>query len=185
MLSFLLFDEQLLDVVRDEVQEAWSQGSLDVKSLCANSPNLNAIFHETLRLRGGSMIAREVVSQTSLGGKKLQPGNTVIIPGRLLHKNQEVWGKYVDDFQPRRFKEKKHLARHPSYRPFGGGSTYCPGRVLAKEEVFGFLGILLHRFHIKLANDAKRDFPRLNTTMPSLGITGPMDGDDVMAEVTL
>jgi cytochrome P450 len=39
----------------------------------------------------------------------------------------------------------------PSYKPFGGGVTLCPGRNVAKQKVFVFVHQLLHRLKEKLA----------------------------------
>ena len=67
--------------------------------------------------------------------------------------------------------------------------TYCPGRVLAKEEVFGFLAILFRQFDLKLAenvgpNGGKQAFPRLDDSTPALGITGPVKTMDVFIEAS-
>ena len=189
VLSHLLFEETLLDLVRAETEAAWSNGTLHVKSLCANSPNLETIFCEALRLNGGAMVSRKVLAPTDIGGKALQPGNSIIIPSRQLHKNKDVWGFDVNEFDAFRFAKKKSLARHSSYRPFGGGVTYCPGRVLAKEEVFGFIAIILHRFDIKLAQHSgsqqKQAFPRLDDSTPALGITGPVKSMDVIVNMSV
>lgn len=136
------------------------------------------------------MVSRKVLEPTTIGGKILQPGNSVIIPSRQLHKNEAVWGENVNDFDAFRFTKNKGLARHSSFRPFGGGVTYCPGRILAKEEVFGFIAILLHRFNIRLAelpeaNGEKQIFPQLDDSTPALGITGPVKSMDVVVEMTL
>ncbi|KAL8935732.1 MAG: hypothetical protein Q9216_005285 [Gyalolechia sp. 2 TL-2023] len=188
VLSHLLFNKSLLELVTTEIQRAWLNGKLDIKYLCANSPSLDAIFLEALRLNGGAMMGRKVLATTELGGKILEPGNSTIIPSRQLHTNRDVWGSDVGNFDPFRFAKKKSLARHSSYRPFGGGVTYCPGRVLAKEEVFGFIAILLHRFDIELAQADNGDelgqaFPKLDDSSPALGITGPVKGMDVVLKL--
>ena len=134
------------------------------------------------------MVSRKVLEPTVIGGKVLQPGNSVIIPSRQLHKNEDVWASNVNEFDAFRFAKNKSLARHSSYRPFGRGVTYCPGRVLAKEEVFGFIAILLHRFNIKLAQfcDGKKQvFPQLDDSTPTLGITGPAKSMDVILDMSL
>lgn len=189
VLAHLLFDETLFTVVQAEVEAAWSKETLDIKYLCAHSPNLNAIFCEALRVNGGAMISRKVSKTTHIGGKVLKPGNTVIIPSRQLHTNRNVWGNDFGEFDAFRFAKKKSLARHSSFRPFGGGATYCPGRVLAKEEVFGFIAILLHCFNIKLASIGNDDghgqsFPKLDDSSPALGITGPVRGADIVVEMS-
>lgn len=178
-----------MELVQVETEAAWQSGTLDIKYLCAHSPTLDALFCEALRLNGGAMVSRKVLETTEIGGKVLQPGNSVIIPSRQLHKNKDVWGSDVNEFDAFRFAKNKSLARHSSYRPFGGGVTYCPGRVLAKEEVFGFVAILLHRFSIKLAQlgDGKGDrqvFPLLDESSPALGITGPAKGMDIIVDMS-
>ena len=171
--------------MKAETEAAWSNGDLDIKYLCSHSPNLDAIFCEALRLNGGAMVSRKVLAPTELGGKSLKTGNSIIIPSRQLHTNTDVWGSDVEEFNAFRFAKKKSLARHSSFRPFGGGITYCPGRVLAKEEVFGFVAIILHRFNIKLADNEKQKFPRLDESKPALGIAGPVESMDVIVNISL
>ena len=190
LISHLLFNEELLHLVRSETEDAYKDGYLDRKYLCANSSTLDAMFHEALRLNGGAMVARKVLEPLEFGGRILQKGNTVLMPSRQLHKNKEVWGDDVNEFKALRFAKNKALTRHSSFRPFGGGVTYCPGRVLAKEEVFGFLAILLHRFDLRLAKSgipgqAQQAFPRLDDSIPTLGISGPVKGMDVLVDLSL
>ena len=184
MLSRMALDKDLLDSIQPEVDAAWSSGSLDIKSLCANSPRLNGLFLEVLRVNSGTMITRQIVERVELGGKTLEPGNTLIIPTRILHRDEKVWGHDVDSFDVSRFIKRKELARHSAYRPFGGGSTYCPGRYLSKEQAFSFIGILMHRYDIGLApTRTKQKLPKQDDHMPTLGITGPMKGDDIILDV--
>lgn len=189
MLAHLLHNPKLLHIVQKETEAAWFDGELDIKYLCAKSPNLDAIFNEALRCNGGAMVSRIVMEPITIGGKLLEAGNAIIIPSRQLHMNEKVWGQNRQEFDAFRFKRQKTLSRHPSYRPFGGGNTYCPGRVLAKEEVFGFLAILFHRFDLQLAkgkgpNGGKQAFPSLDDSTPALGITGPVKSHDVLISAT-
>lgn len=181
VLSYMLYDQDLFSRVKEETESAWQSGNLDIKHLCANSPLLNSILHETLRLNNGAGALRSVTEETVIGGKVLQPGNSIMIPFKQLHTNRGVWGSTVDHFDPQRFLNNKNLSRHASYRPFGGGASYCPGRTMAKEQVLGFITVLLHRFDFQLADSGRKQapFPRLNTVTPSLGVSGPVRGDDV------
>jgi cytochrome P450 len=159
---------------------------LNIKHLCDNCPCLEAVFNEALRLNGGAMVSRVVLEKTIIGGKVLKPGESILIPSRQLHTNQKVWGEDVREFNAKRFLNNKSLTRHSSFRPFGGGLTYCPGRILAKEEVYGFIAIVLHRFDMRLAlgkNRSKPPFPVLNDTVPALGITGPLSGMDILVDI--
>ena len=131
------------------------------------------------------MVSRKVLAPTEIGGKSLETGNSIIIPSRQLHTNTDIWGSDVKEFRASTIAKKKNLTRHSSFRPFGGGITYCPGRVLAKEEVFGFIAIILHRFNIKLADNEKQKFPRLDESKPALGIAGPVESMDVIVSIFL
>ncbi|KAJ2999271.1 hypothetical protein NUW58_g45 [Xylaria curta] len=186
VLAYLLYDNDLFMSIKCETEAAWHSGKLDIKHLCANCPNLEAVFYEALRLNGGAMVSRVVLEQTTIGGKILKAGDSILIPSRQLHTNERVWGEDVREFNAKRFLKNKALARHSSFRPFGGGLTYCPGRVLAKEEVYGFIAILMHRFDMRLAlaeDGSKPPFPVLNDSVPALGITGPLIGANVLVDV--
>ena len=154
---------------------------------------LDSVYNEVLRLTASSSSIRTVLSTTEIGGKQLRRGTKVLIPYRQLHFNEDVWGTDAKTFDPERFLKNKGLARDPSFRPFGGGTTYCPGRFLAKREVMTFIALLLHSFDIALAaNPAlpagkdetkKPAFPRLEEKKPCLGIMGPANGHDVYLKV--
>ena len=148
----------------------------------SSCPLLESAFLEALRLGGGTVSVRGVTSPITIGGKLLQPGADVLILHRVLHSNDEVWGDSVDRFDPERFMKNKALASHASYRPFGGGSTYCPGRVIAKQEVFVFLAMLFHRLNIELAPG--QTFPKLDDTQPSIGVTGPRQDMDLYVHIS-
>ena len=122
------------------------------------------------------------MSTISIGGKLLQPGGDVLILHRVLHSNENVWGDSAACFDPERFLKNRALGTHQSYRPFGGGSTYCPGRAIAKQEIFIFLALLLDRLDIDLAPG--QTFPRLDDSQPSIGVTGPRPNMDLYVNVS-
>lgn len=130
----------------------------------------------------GAVSARSVMSPITIGGKLLKPGREVLIKHGALHLNEEVWGDSAACFDPERFLKNKALSSHSSYRPFGGGSTYCPGRVIARQEVCIFLALALDRMDLELAPDQM--FPLLDDTRPSIGVTGPMPGMDLYVNVS-
>lgn len=181
-----MYDDQLHDVVKRETQAAWASGSLDIQFLSANSPILEAVVNEALRRYGGAVLSRKVLEPTIVGGKNLRPQNAVIIPSRQLHMNSGVWGIDSADFDHTRFLKAKSLDRSTAFRPFGGGVTYCPGRILAKQQVYGLVAILFHQFDIRLSlgeNEMKPPFPELDDTTPRLGIADPAKGSDVFIEI--
>ena len=157
-------------------------------------PKLEALFFEVLRISTASASVRNVISPTKIGGKTLRPGHRLLIPYRQLHYNEEVFGKDMDDFNGERFLRNRDLTHHPSFRPFGGGATYCPGRFIARQEVNIFIALVLQRFDIGLAEKVERNgsgengrlqqgFPKSEDSTPCLGIMAPVQGDDVIVNV--
>lgn len=167
------------------MEPAWESGELDVDYLTSNCPKLDAIFNETLRQRTNTFGWRVVKEKTTIRGKELLPGVPVVVPLRILHGSEKAWGATVDMFDPSRFIRKKTLARQPFYRPFASGPTYCPGRVLAKQETYAFLATLLHKFDVQLLPalggffHRKQGFPYMETGRPPTGVKGPMPGMDL------
>lgn len=121
-------------------------------------------------------------------GKLLSPGKVVLIPCRQLHFDERHFGGNALQFRPERFLEDKDLSRSTSFKPFGGGTTYCPGRFLAKREVFTFVALFLCRFEVDLGPPEDElatkswslpSFPKIEEMKPCLGIMGPAKNEDV------
>ena len=109
-----------------------------------------------------------------------------MMPYRQLHFDESVFGLNPESFDPARFLRAKDLSKSPSYKPFGGGSTLCSGRFIARYEVIAFVALLINRFDLRLVEEgegAPPMFPRFNRTKPGLGIMEPKDGDDLAVEV--
>lgn len=69
--------------------------------------------------------------------------------------------------------------------------TYCPGRFLAKQEIFMALAFLLCRNDVQLAlvkNEGGQyggqKFPRMDELKPGIGIIGLVAGIDLIAQLT-
>ena len=142
---------------------------------------MDSVFLETLRLGGSTVSVRTVKSPITIGNKLLRTGWEVLIMHKSLHSNESVWGDSAACFDPERFLKDKGLSTHASYRPFGGGSTYCPGRVIARQEVYIFLAVLLERIGIDLAPE--QSFPKPDDTQPSIKVTGPRPDADLYVNI--
>lgn len=44
-------------------------------------------------------------------------------------------------------------------RPFGGGTSYCPGRVFAEKQIIGFLAALVMRYEMRIVSE-EYEIPR-------------------------
>ena len=107
-----------------------------------------------------------------------------MIPYRLLHFDESIYGDDIESFRPERFIEKGFsLTRGSSWRPFGGGKTMCTGRYAAKHSIFMFVATLLRRFDITPVGEFK--MPVADLGRPVLGIVSPEGDDDMQVEFSL
>jgi cytochrome P450 len=184
----LLFETELLNVIKEEMRPAWDNqgtGSLDMEYLLDKCPLLSSFYEEVLRMTVDSVGARVVTKKTTIGTKILYPGRKVLMPFRQGHFDPEFLGQDAAIFNPRRFYDNKKLSRSTSWKPFGGGLAWCPGRFMARREVYMFLGIVLFRFDISLHSPDNRtpDFPTIDDSFPWGGILTPKPGQEVQVEI--
>lgn len=130
-LAYLLHNEDLLGAVKSETKKAFRpDGSLDMSHLLDECKLLASVCDEALRLSVDSLGLRTVKQELTIGGKTLSPGRVILMPYRQGHFDTQVFGSNPTEFDPYRFLDKKRLQRSTSWRPYGGGSTYCPGRFI-------------------------------------------------------
>ncbi|KAL8938263.1 MAG: hypothetical protein Q9211_003292 [Gyalolechia sp. 1 TL-2023] len=176
LLTHLLHQPVTLEEIRKETEGSVINGEVDIDSLlgCAL---LNAAFDETLRLASGASSARTVVAPTQLRDKVLRKDTKLLMPYRQLHFQEAVFGPPVKGFRPERFLGDKNVGNSPNFKPFGGGITHCSGRFIARREVLAFVALVVHRYEVELA-DPSQALPRLDERKPTLGVIGPIKGDD-------
>lgn len=183
-------DHLLLASIRKEIQPAVraSTSPNNLAERLDRCTHLDAVFHEVLRVTSASSSIRNVLSPLVVGGKYLRAGTKVLIPYRQLHLDENVFGANARSFDPDRFLNNKDLSKSPSYRPFGGGTTHCPGRFLARREILTFVALVLDRFDMELATmggggrgngEKENGFPRIEDEKPCLGVMGPANGSDL------
>ncbi|CAG8948903.1 hypothetical protein HYFRA_00002029 [Hymenoscyphus fraxineus] len=149
MLSYMIFDPELLKAVRDETQLARLEKGIDINYLLDSCPKLNSVWEETMRIKTLAASVRYLTADIKLNGKILRKGNRIMIPQQQLHLS-ETFGDNITTFDPDRFLKNPSLKRNASFKPFGGGTTLCPGRFLAKRTTLAFVAIALKRFEIVL-----------------------------------
>ncbi|KAL8831335.1 MAG: hypothetical protein Q9191_000922 [Dirinaria sp. TL-2023a] len=177
LLSYMIYDPDLLQSVRKEIASSVSsEGKVDLQSLLGHSPLLEAAFHETLRITSVNSSAREIKAPIVIGGKTLQPDGKLLMPYRQLHLEDAVFGPNTRTFDPSRSLKNEILSRSPSFKPFGGGSTYCSGRFIAKREIMAYVASVIHLYDLRLQNTSQ-PFPKMDVTKPTLGIMDPIKGD--------
>ena len=145
-------------------------------------PLLGAAFDETLRLTSAASSARTVLVPTLIGRKVLQPSTKLIMPYRQLHFEESVFGPQINKFKLQRFLENLELGRSQSFKPFGGGVTYCSGRFIARREVISSVALVLYEYDIELKDPMQR-FPGQDESKLTLGMIGPVKGNGILLVV--
>lgn len=185
MLAYLLYNPELLAAYRQETALAFRGAELVDPFMIQDAavcPKVGAIWHETLRMSGWAASVRLITEDTVIGNKSMRKGNRVMVPHRLLHFDEDIFGEATHEFRINRWLDNKDLARSPSFRPFGAGKTRCSGRFLARFSVTTFVATLLRRFDVELVG--KPDFPRADQGRPVLGTMSIMEGDDFKVRLT-
>ena len=180
MLSYMLFEPGLLEVIRAETAKAFVNDSLDSHYLRQSCPRLQGLWLEMLRLTVSSSSVRYITDDTRIGGKYIRKGNILINSCRQLHFDEAVFGNDVKTFDSRRFVDKESLKASSSWKPFGGGVSLCPGRVVAERAAYTFIALVLHWFDIKLA--FAQEFPKPEEKTPDLGVF--MSPDDLVLAIS-
>ncbi|KAF7512406.1 hypothetical protein GJ744_001341 [Endocarpon pusillum] len=198
ILAHLVYNPELFYTIKDEVTGAINAQTPvnELPERLDSCKQLDAVFHEVLRLISSSMAIRNVASPMEVGSKRLSKGTKVLIPFRQIHFNEAVWGKNAREFDPTRFtrikaQEGRGASRDPNFRPFGGGTTICPGRFIARREVLAFIGLAPVRFEMTVdgvddagrPEDRQRKFPKLEEEKPCLGMMPPAQGENVYLRV--
>lgn len=95
--------------------------------------------------------------------------------------DRKIFGRDAPNFRPERFLENKSLHRKKGYAPFGGGYTYCPGRLFAQREIYMFVAQTLWNFDIELVpRHGGSRIPQVDKRTPSAAAMGPDEDVFVM-----
>lgn len=188
MLTHLMRNPEYLAAFRAEAAPAFRGDELvDVTHIQdpTKCPQIDAIWHETLRVAGWAASVRLVTRDVVIGGKLMRQGNRVMVPHRQLHFDEDIFGEDTHSWRPQRWLDTdagRKLPSSPSWRPFGGGKTTCSGRFLARFLVTAFVATLLHRFDIEVVGNPP--MPQPDVGRPVLGIISVKEGQDYLAKIT-
>jgi len=179
----MLNEPWLIDAVRKETEPALRGETPDLQYLDNSCPQLGAIWDEAMRLGSLGLSVRHVANEVIIGNKVLRKGNRVMMPFRQLHFDEKVFGAGVEEFQSQRFLKTPSLEKSPSFRPFGGGITMCPGRFVAKQTVLAFIATIVNRFEIEI-DPPNQSFPTAEEGIPVVGLMDPKIGSDYKIKLT-
>jgi cytochrome P450 len=132
---------------------------------------------------------REVIEDRTINGWKFVKGSRVTMPLRMNHHDAKTFGEPIDKFVPGRFlkdflkmESSDSQAAHgtsvgktapsiKSLKPFGGGTTLCPGRHFSVNETVAFIATALRKFDIQLVEGQTEAKPL--TSSPIAGTYPP------------
>ena len=150
----------LLKHVQQEVNKArQSDGTINV-SVLMGSTYLNSCFHETMRCYVDVLVTRTLTEDLILDEYLMRKGDIIIAPSYIGH-HDSFWNKgdvLEDQWFGERFLNHNEKTGEVTFStagtngrffPFGGGTYVCPGRVFAKQEVFGAVAAFLAAYDVK------------------------------------
>lgn len=143
---------------------------------------MTSLLHESLRYYSASSSIRLTLVPVPIGKRIIPAKSVVLIPFRPLHYDEQVFGPDVNVFNPDRFIKDKSLSSSQNFKPFSGGSSYCPGRVLAKMEFVVFVAELLGAYNVEVIGDGK--LPLTDEKTPTKGIMMPVGKEDLELEIS-
>lgn len=161
MLLLVYAHPGLVEEIRKEVGSTMAQTldglgitrHIDITTLKSSCPLLTSTFQEVLRFRSMGTSVRQVMEDTVLDGQWiLKKDSMVQMPSRVIHSDTSLWGPDANEFNPRRFVrssgQEKTSVKAPAaaFRAFGGGSTLCPGRHFATNEVLAVVTMFVMRY---------------------------------------
>lgn len=140
---------ELSGVLVAESENGSSRRLLDIEKLTKNCQLFQSTFKEVLRVHASSLSTRMVLEDTSIGNDiLLKKGGIVHMPSSCLHSDKEHFGPDVEIFDPRRFLKDAPSTLPTAFRPFGGGSTLCPGRHFATMQILSITALMLLSYDV-------------------------------------
>lgn len=196
VLWYILSNENAYNAVQAEIDKISSEyahedGIFDQEAL-EKMVVIESIFKETLRLQSESLVARNVLEDCVFDLKipghsrkySLKKGSRVIVYPSMLHYDDEVfanskefqWDRFLassDGKEKVFFKDGKLIAN--PIRPFGGGSSMCPGRKFALNEVKQCVATFFRHFHMSLdlVDGCIPSCPQTDPERIGLGVKAP------------
>jgi cytochrome P450 len=158
LLYHILSDKSLTASIRAELSLVTDSTTADhvkvvhlsaVKDSC---PTLVAVLNETLRYHSTIVNIKQVRHDATLDGQYLLKKNGIVmIPGQSIHHNENIWGSSAHMFDHHRFltpDAKKNLSSTSAFRPFGAGTTMCPGRHFSTNVILSLVVMILLKFDV-------------------------------------
>jgi cytochrome P450 len=163
-------NSKLLAKIQGEVERSVGPNGTILVNTLVGMPYLNSAFNETLRVYVDMLLTRTLDEDLTLDEYHMPEGGIIIAPSFLGHRHPTAWS---NDNQPHesvwygerfiKIDDKSGEATFSTagtsgrFFPFGGGVYACPGRVFAKQEVFGAIATFLLEFEVQFVEYLRFD----------------------------
>lgn len=146
----------ILAELQREVDSVLSSDRLPTADDLSRLPYTMMVIKETMRIQPiVAMVPRAIARDTTLGGYRLKAGSFVLISPYVLHHDPRRWSA-PEKFDPTRFSaENEPKIEKYAYLPFGGGPRICIGNHFSLMEAQILLALIVSRYNLRLAADAK------------------------------
>nr|XP_033790281.1 5-beta-cholestane-3-alpha,7-alpha-diol 12-alpha-hydroxylase [Geotrypetes seraphini]XP_033790282.1 5-beta-cholestane-3-alpha,7-alpha-diol 12-alpha-hydroxylase [Geotrypetes seraphini] len=197
LLLFLMKHPEAMKAVKEEVEKVLKETNQEVKpggplinltrDMLMKTPILDSAVEESLRLTSAPVLIRAIIQDMDFkmaDGREyaLRKGDRLaMFPYYALHMDPEVHP------EPHQFKYNRFLSpdgakkvdfykngRKVKYftMPWGAGTSICPGRFFATNELKQFVFLMLAYFDFELVN-AEKDIPPIDKSRWGFGIMQP------------
>jgi unspecific monooxygenase len=125
---------------------------LDTARSVADLPYTEAFVKELLRAYPPTwLLGREVRTDTVLGDWHLRPGDQVMVPVYLIHRDRRWWTD-PDRIWPDRWLTKELPHARYAYLPFGAGPRICLGNHLGMLQLVLAVSALVRDYTVEVVN---------------------------------
>ncbi|XP_013908461.1 PREDICTED: 7-alpha-hydroxycholest-4-en-3-one 12-alpha-hydroxylase [Thamnophis sirtalis] len=198
LLVNLMKHPKAMEEVKKEIEEVVKKSGQDpasrqkpfnvTKEMLSQTPILDSAVEETLRLATAPLLVRLILEDMDLklhNGKtyKLRKGDKIcLFPYLSSHMDPEI---HQD---PQAFKYDRFLSQNGNKKeffkngekvkyyamPWGAGTSMCPGRYFATNEIKLFAFLMLACYDLELINQQEK-IPAINKTRYGFGVLQPMN----------
>jgi cytochrome P450 len=71
------------------------------------------------------------------------------IPSQSVHMKKNTWGQDASTFNHRRFAQRVGIKNTGALRPFGSGTSMCPGRHFSTNVIISLTAAIVSRYDIR------------------------------------
>ncbi|NXT81021.1 CP8B1 hydroxylase, partial [Zapornia atra] len=197
LLLYLMKHPEAMKAVKEEVDKVSRENGQEVKpgsppinisrDMLNQTPFLDSVVEETLRLVAAPILVRAVLQETSLkmsSGTEytLRKGDRLaLFPYISVQMNPEIhpdpqefkYDRFVNPDGTKKdfYKNGKRLKYFSM--PWGAGVSICPGRFFATAEVKQFVFLLLSHYEVELVNE-EEEIPEIDVTRWGFGTMQPV-----------